>query len=167
MAERRGEGGGGGDRRERLCRARRGTQKVKEDSFTKTGMVLSRGWADGVKSGSAREERELGSSSTANPRLHIEVMKIKQLQRNPGSNRGQSLVRKYVTQIFHVSLCDMELKTRGQPRSGSLLIALESRQFSPRRPKMFPVFQMKLKVKCTFCLVQSLMFTQIYFTDNL
>lgn len=61
--------------------------KVKEDSFTKEGMVLRRGRqgevsggleAATVKSGSARE---LGSSSTANPHLRAEVMKTKRRRR--------------------------------------------------------------------------------------
>lgn len=77
-------GGEGAEMEERLQRARRGMRKVKEDSFTKTGTMQKGGREDGggaggleaatVKSGGARE---LGSSSTANPRLHDEVMKTK------------------------------------------------------------------------------------------
>lgn len=72
-------GGEGPEMEERLQRARRGMRKVKEDSFTKTSTVLG-GYAGGFEAATVMNTggvRELGSSSTANPCLHDEVMKTK------------------------------------------------------------------------------------------
>ncbi|KAI4818459.1 hypothetical protein KUCAC02_011800 [Chaenocephalus aceratus] len=73
----------------RLQRARRGMRKVKEDSFTKTSMLLrgereDGGGAGGFEAATVKSAgvREMGSSSTANPRLRDEVMKTKCLWKN-------------------------------------------------------------------------------------
>ena len=89
MAAREGrEGGRGREMEERLQRARRGMRKVKEDSFTKTGMVLRVRRKGGKRTGEVLEGSRLPPWNQAvwgnwvqvqrqSPRLNDEVMKTK------------------------------------------------------------------------------------------